>query len=175
MVQEVHFKKIYEEHKKLVYNMCLNYVLSRTDAEDIAQEVFVKVYHNYHTFNEEKASLKTWICRIAINQSLDFLKAKKAKKRLGFLSSIFYEDTNEPLKELVEVDHPGIQLEQKEEVDKILKIIYNLPENQKTAIILMKIEGRSQKEVAEIMDVSVKALESIIQRAKTNINSKLEG
>lgn len=173
MTNVAHFETIYNEHKNIVFNMCLHYVLNADDAEDITQEVFVKVYQRYHQYDATSASLKTWICRIAINHCLDFLKAKKSKKRFGFLSSLFQPVSNEPIINAVEVNHPGIVLENKKALENLLQIIYTLPENQKTAIILCKIEDRDQKEVAEIMDTSIKAVESLLQRAKQNIQKKL--
>lgn len=170
---ESHFETIYNEHKNIVFNMCLNYVLNPEDAQDITQEVFVKVHQKYHQYNAESATLKTWICRIAINHCLDFLKAKKTKKRFGFITSLFHPETNEPIASVVELNHPGVQTEDKEAIESLLKIIYSLPENQKTAIILSKIEDRPQKEVAEIMDTSIKAVESLLQRAKQSIQNKL--
>jgi RNA polymerase sigma-70 factor, ECF subfamily len=173
MTNESHFENIYHEHKNLVFNVCLHYVLNAEDAQDITQETFVKVYQRYHQYNAEAASLKTWICRIAINNCLDFLKAKKSKKRFGFLSSLFHTDSNEPLKEAIDINHPGIETEDKEALQSLLQIIYTLPDNQKTAIILTKIEDRPQKEVAEIMNISLKAVESLLQRAKQSIQKKL--
>jgi RNA polymerase sigma-70 factor, ECF subfamily len=173
MIAELKFEEFYNGHKNLVYNMCLHYVLNAEDAQDITQEVFVKVYQRYHQYNEEAASLKTWICRIAINHCLDFLKAKKSKKRFGFLSSLFYPDSNEPINDAIIINHPGIETEDKEALQNLLQIIYTLPENQKTAIILSKIEDRPQKEVAEIMNISLKAVEALLQRAKQNIQKKL--
>jgi RNA polymerase sigma-70 factor, ECF subfamily len=173
MINESHFESIYNEHKNLVYNMCLHYVLNTDDAQDITQEVFVKVYQRHHQYNAEAASLKTWICRIAINHCLDFLKSKKSKKRFGVLSSLFHPDSNEPISEAITINHPGIDTEDKETLQNLLQIIYTLPENQKTAIILCKIEDRPQKEVAEIMHTSLKAVESLLQRAKQTIQKKL--
>ncbi len=173
MINTVLFESIYNEHKKRVYNLCLQYVLNTEDAQDITQEVFVKIYQRQHQYDPLAASLKTWIYRIAINQCLDFLKSKKTKKRFGFISSLFYPETNEPINRVVAVNHPGIETEDKEALEKLLLIIYALPENQKTAIILNKIEDRPQKEVAEIMNTSVKAVESLLQRAKQTIQKKL--
>ncbi len=153
--------------------MCLHYVLNAADAQDITQEVFVKVYQKHHQYDRANASLKTWICRITINHCLDFLKAKKTKKRFGFLHSLFQQDSNEPVTDVVNFNHPGIETEYKAALQNLLQIIYSLPPNQKTAIILSKIEDRSQKEVAEIMDMSVKAVESLLQRAKQTIQKKL--
>jgi RNA polymerase sigma-70 factor, ECF subfamily len=170
MKDEALFESIYKEYKNLVFNVCLHYVLNREDAQDVTQEVFVKIYHHLHQYNRETASLKTWIYRIAINQSLDFLKAKRTKKRFGFISSLFHPDSNEPIHDLA---HPGIAMEDKESLEELLLIIQSLPEKQKTAIILTKVEDRPQKEVAEIMDINVKAVESLLQRAKQTIEKKL--
>ena len=173
MITDKHFEDLYEQHKNLVFNLCLNYVMNPEDAEDITQEVFVKVHQRYEQYDAEKASLKTWICQIAINHSLDFIKSKKTNKRFGFLTSLFHEDTNEPKEAIVRIDHPGIASEDKEALEKLLKIIYTLPDNQKTAITLTKIEDRPQKEVAEIMNISLKAVESLLQRAKQTIAKKI--
>ncbi len=168
------FESVYHEFKSLVFNVCLHYVLNREDAQDVAQEVFVKIYHNLHKYNSEAASLKTWIYRIAINQSLDFLKARKSLKRFGFLTSLFGADSIEPVHDVGQVSHPGAEMEERESVENLLLIIQSLPEKQKTAIILNKIEDRPQQEVAEIMGTSVKAVESLIQRAKTQIEKQLK-
>ena len=173
MVNDAQFEDIYNEHKKLVYNLCLQYVLNTEDASDITQEVFVKVYQRHNQHDPTLASLKTWIYRITINHCLDFLKARKSKKRFGFISSLFHADSNEPIEDASNVDHPGIQSEDKEAMQNLLLIIQSLPENQKTAIILTKIEDRPQLEVAEIMNTSVKAVESLLQRAKQTIQKKL--
>ena len=174
MAQPEEFEQIYKDYKNLVYNLCLHYVLNPEDAKDITQEVFVKIYQRYHQYDAAAASLKTWICRITINHSLDFLKAKKTKKRFGFLTSLFHPETNEPIASTLHVNHPGVTTEDKEGLENLLRIIYSLPENQKTAIILNKIEDRPQKEVADIMNTSVKAVESLLQRAKQTIAKKLE-
>lgn len=161
------FLTIYHTHKGLVYNLALQYVLSIEDAEEITQDVFVKVYEKYPTYRND-ASLKTWIYRITINQSLDFLKSKKAQKR-GFFFDHIALDNPESNIQLPTFNHPGVVLEQKERLEELLKAIYRLPENQKTVIILTKIEQNSIKEVAEIMDLSEKSIESLFQRAKKNL------
>jgi len=173
MTRNERFESIYKEYKNLVFNVCLHYVMNREDAQDITQEVFVKIHYQLDQYNPELASLKTWIYRIAINQSLDFIKAKRTKKRFGFITSLFHPESNEPLHDVAQTSHPGIAMEDKEDLDELLRIIYALPENQKTAIILTKIEDRPQKEVAEIMNINLKAVESLLQRAKQNIEKNL--
>ena len=174
MSKQIEFKAIYDEFKNLVYNLALNYVQNQADAEDITQEVFVKVHQNLDRYNPELASLKTWIYRISINQSLDALKSRKAARRFGFLTSLFQSDHIEPIGEIESYDHPGVALEDKEELEILFRRINSLTDNQKTVIILLKIEDRSQKEVAEIMNLNVKAVESLFQRAKLSLSKKLK-
>lgn len=169
----INFKDLYDTHSKMVYNLALQYVQNEADAEDIVQEVFVKVHQHLPKFNPAAASVTTWIYRITINQSLDFLRAKQAKKRKGFLSSLFGGEDNEPIVEAAHFNHPGVLAEDKEALQRVFAAINQLPENQRTALILMRLEGKSQKETAEIMELSAKAVESLVQRARQALGKKL--
>lgn len=165
------FEEIYNNHKKLVYNLALHYVNNTEDAEEITQDVFVKIYEKIPHFNHQ-SDIKTWIYRITINQSLDFIKAKQRKKNWFLFSNLRVDETKQSLN-VADINHPGIVLEQKEAVEKILKSITLLKEEQKTVLILLKIEGLSQAETAEIMRISTKAVESLFQRAKSNLKQIL--
>lgn len=165
------FEEIYSEYHKMVFNIALHYVQNIEDAEEITQDVFVKVFDSLGAF-KNKSTIKTWIYRISINQSLDFLKARNSKQR-SFLSSIFSLSDSKIFIEPVNFNHPGIELEHKEAYQKIFESINQLPDNQKTVIILLKIEGHTQTEAAEIMEIGVKALESLFQRAKSNLDKIL--
>lgn len=168
------FETVYNDYKQLVYNLALHYSLNTEDAQDITQEVFVKVYQHFHKHDPSTASMKTWIYRITVNHCLDFLRSRNAKRRSGFLISLFSKKTNEPLNEMIHFDHPGIIAEDKEELSHLLFIINELPDSQRTALILSKIEDRPQEEVAEIMNTTLKAIESLLQRAKQNLSKKLK-
>ena len=78
----MNFENLYQQYKKLVYNLSLHYTQNIEDAEEVTQDVFIRIYERMHTF-KEKSSIKTWIYRITINMSLDYLKAKKKKKKMG--------------------------------------------------------------------------------------------
>ncbi|CAA6799374.1 MAG: Unknown protein [uncultured Aureispira sp.] len=165
------FKEIYHLYKDLVYNLCLSYLPNTEDAEDATQEVFVKIHKQIASY-QGKAALKTWIYRIAINYCLDVLKAQKRVKRFAFISSIFYPNSNQIKHDLVEFKHPGTQLEQKEALALLFGHINNLPKQQKTVLILAKIEQLPLKEVAEIMNKTPKSVESLLGRAKQNLKKK---
>ena len=164
------FKSIYDEYCQLVYNVCLNYLQNTEDAEDVTQEVFVKIHRKLDTFNQQ-SSLKTWVYRIAINACLDYLKAQKNKKSVFFSISIMNNINVLPV--ISDFNHPGVLLENKEALKTLFEKINTLPVNQKTAIILKSIEKLSQKEIAETMNLSTKAVESLLSRARKNLKEKL--
>lgn len=172
MGSESQFDAIYHDFKNLVYNLALSYVHTTEEAEDCTQEVFVKIYQRFADYKPERASLKTWIYQITINHCLDVIRAAKSRKRFGFITSLFMPGTGEPIAEAAHFDHPGVALEDKEAVQRLFAIIDTLPDNQRTALILTKLEDRSVKETAEIMQLSPKAVESLLQRAKDNFLKK---
>lgn len=164
------FSSIYHDYKQLVYNVALHYLQNTEDAEEVMQDVFVKVYQSLDAFKNE-STLKTWIYRITINQSLDFIKKKKSKKHFfifGKKSDSEYEVNN-----ISTFEHPGIQLENKEEAKILFDVINTLPDNQKTAFILSKVDGLSNTEISEIMEMSISAIESLLFRAKKSLQEKL--
>jgi len=162
------FKELYHLYKNLTYNLCLSYL---PNTEDAVQEVFVKIHKQLPSY-QGKSTLKTWIYRITINYCLDVLKARKRIKRFAFITNIFYPDSNQIKHDLVEFNHPGTQLEQKEALEYLFQQIDGLPEQQKTALILVKVEQLSIKETAEIMNKTPKSVESLLGRAKQNLKKK---
>jgi len=156
-----------------VFNTAISFLQNREDAEDITQEVFIEVYHSLEKFKQQ-SSVSTWIYRITVNKSLDFLRKKSSKKRFGFMTSLFNKESGEINIDAGHFDHPGVLLEKKENARILFAAIELLSENQKTAFILFHVEELSQKEIAEVMNTSPKAVESLIQRAKATLKEKLE-
>lgn len=146
-------------------------VQDMTTAEDISQEVFVTVYKTILSFKEQ-SSISTWIYRITVNKCLDHLRAQSRQKRGGIFSKLFSIEGS--AMEAPDFVHPGVLAENREKAAYLFKAINSLPENQKTAFVLVHIEDLPQKEVAEIMDLSVKAVESLLQRGKANLRKYLE-
>ena len=167
----MNFELLYKQYADLVYTICLNYLQNSADAADATQEIFVKIYRNLASF-KGNSSPKTWIYRISINYCKDVLKSKKRKHRLAYMRSLFA--VSETLNNKIQsFDHPGIILEQKEATAALFKQINKLPANQKTALILSKIDGLSYQEVAQIMQKSPKSVESLVQRAKKNLKNSM--
>ena len=170
--EETAFKTIVETWKDMVYNTSLSIVQNPEDAEDIAQEVFVQVYESVHTFKGE-AKFSTWLYRITITKTMDHLRRKKRKKRFAFVQSLFGAG-NEMLHDPPDFHHPGVKLDNKETASEVFKAINKLPENQKIAFTLNKLEGLNYQEVSEVMNTTVSAVESLLHRAKLNLKKTLE-
>jgi RNA polymerase sigma factor (sigma-70 family) len=165
-----HFEKLYHEFKTLVFNVALNYLQNIEDAEEVTQDVFVKVYHSLERFNH-KSSYKTWIYRIAINQCLDFIKQKNSQKRF-FIFGKKSQNETEYLNS-TNFEHPGILMENQEDAAILFEVINTLTANQKTVFLLSKLDGMSNTDIAEIMQLSISSVESLIFRAKVALQDKL--
>ena len=166
-------EKIYEHYSVKVFNTVISYTKNQEDAEELHQDIFVTIYNTAASFRKD-SKVSTWIYRIAVNKSLDFLRKKKSIKRGGIFTSLYKKDSGDLAIESTDFIHPGIKMEQKENAKLLFQVIDTLQESQKTAFILTQIEGLSQKEAAEIMKVSRKAVESLLQRAKSNLKKELE-
>lgn len=166
------FRELVESRQSLVFNTVLGFLQNREDAEDVTQDVFVKVFEAIQQFKGESA-LSTWVYRVAVTTALEFLRRKKRKKRFGFLSPVFGED-NQPTLDLPDFEHPGVVLDNREKAGMLFKAIQQLPENQRIAFLLNKLEGLSYHEVSEIMQTSLSAVESLLHRAKSNLKEILK-
>ena len=169
--EEQAFKELVALFQDKVFNTALGLVQQHADAEDIAQEVFIQVYRSIKQFKGDSL-LSTWIYRITVTKSLDLLRSKKRKKRFGFVSSLF-GDKNQPIYEPGDFNHPGVQQERKEDAALLFKMVDQLPENQRTAFILNKVEEMSYREIGDILSISESAVDSLLQRAKQNLRKKL--
>ena len=164
------FADIVSERQQMVYNTALGIVQNEEDAEDITQEVFLKVYEGLKDFRRE-ASLSTWIYRITITTALDFEKQKKRHKRGGLLQRVF---GSREADETPDFNHPGVALDKKEDAAVLFLAIKKLPEKQRTAFLLHKIEGLTNSEIGEILTISLQAAESLQIRAKNNLRNYLK-
>lgn len=165
------FRTLVEQYQDRVFNTCLNFLRNDEDAEDVSQEVFIEVYSSLATFRGD-AQLSTWIYRIAVTKSLDFIRWKKRKKRFGFLQSLVNTE-GEDIDVADEFQHPGVQLEEKERAQILFQHIDTLPDNQRVALTLHMVEGLSQKEIADVLATSISSVESLIYRARTTLKKKL--
>ncbi len=158
------FDEVVTTYQSMVINVCYGFSGNREDAEDIAQDVFIKIWEKIHSFKNE-ASLKTWIYRIAVNASLNFIRKQKFHALLENLDKAFLF--------AMEGHDPEEETRLKEQKNRVRKAIGLLPKNQRIAITLQHMNDLSYYEIAEIMETSVSSIESLIFRAKKNLRKKL--
>ncbi len=169
--EESAFRELVTQFQDKVFNTALGLLQHHNEAEDIAQEVFIQVFRSIQNFKGESL-LSTWIYRITVTKSLDHLRSKKRKKRFGFISSLLNDD-NQPAFEPEDFNHPGVLQEKKEDAAILFAIIDQLPENQRAAFILNRVEDLSYREIAAILNTTESAVDSLLQRAKLNLRKKL--
>ena len=165
------FKKLVDEWQDMVYNTAVSIVQNEDDADDITQDVFIQVYQSVSSFKGE-SKFSTWLYRIIISKALDHVKKKKRKKRFGFMQSLFGTEGEENIQP-EEFNHPGVVMENKERAAELFKAMEQLPDNQRIAFTLHKLEAQKYQDIAAIMNLSLTAVESLIARAKGNLRKTL--
>jgi RNA polymerase sigma-70 factor (ECF subfamily) len=163
------FKDFVEQYQKLVLNICYKFVNNSDDANDVAQEVFIEAYRSIDKFRED-SKISTWLYRISVNKSLNFLRDNKKTKITDSYSGDVQKISADSLQTNTSPETNFINQERKEIID---KAINSLPDRQKTAFILQKKEDLSHEEISQVLGISVKAVESLIIRAKQNLQKKL--
>lgn len=157
------FKLLVDTYQLMVVNTCYAFVHDRDEAEDIAQDVFVQVFESLGRFRFE-SKLSTWLYRIAVNRSINHCKSPRGRAIKIDIDSWKQQEVAQS----VEMPQQQI-LEEQEQIELLHKAIDKLPENQRTALILNKYEELSYKEIADVMGVTLSSVESLIFRAKNNL------
>lgn len=165
------FAELVRSHKAQVIATCYRFLLDKQDAEDLAQEVFIEVFENVNRFRGD-AKLSTWIYRIAVTRCLDELKKRSRKKRFGSVTAFLgWKDVEELYPAGTQPDH---LLEHHEQQALLQKAMQALPENQRVAFTLSKVDGYDNHRIADIMQTTVMSVESLISRAKRALLAALE-
>ena len=167
------FQILVERHQASLLNLIYRFIGDRTKSQDLAQETFLRVWQGVRGYSP-KAKFTTWLYRIAANLCLNELKASRRKKWLRF----FHVDTNEQT--FGEEDFsdgsasPEDLLLLRERDRQLTQALQSLPENQRMALVLKRYDGLSYEEISRVMNCSVSAVESLLVRAKRNLQGKLK-
>jgi RNA polymerase sigma-70 factor (ECF subfamily) len=156
------FSALVCRHVKRFYSIAYRILNNKVEAEDIVQEAFLKLWEKPELWDETRqVKFTTWFYRVVTNLCLDHNKKKKPVR--------LPEDLP-----IIDGKPNGIELlEQRQKQAMLEKFIRELPERQQLALNLCFYEGLSNKEAAEIIDIKVKALQSLIMRAKITLKEKI--
>lgn len=171
------FSEILERYSKPLLNFIYRFLLNREEAEDLCQEVFLRIYQNAGKLKPQ-AKFSTILYKIASNLCIDYLRRRKTKNSTISLTSLETEiSTNKGtmLRQIPDNKTPQPQtlLEETEKSKKIYAAFQSLPESQRLALILKIYEDKSYQEIAEIMETTVPSVESLLFRARQNIKNQL--
>ncbi|TET25795.1 MAG: sigma-70 family RNA polymerase sigma factor [Candidatus Aminicenantes bacterium] len=166
------FELLVRKYKTTVYNTIYSIIGNAQEADDIAQEVFLKVYTKADSF-KGKSSFSTWLYRITVNRCVDELRRRKNK--IISYETEFNQEEKLKLKDVLASRENDIteKLRQKELQDIIQKAMNSLPEKYRIILTLKEIEGLSYKEISQIMKISLAKVKIWLFRARQKLKGKL--
>jgi RNA polymerase sigma-70 factor (ECF subfamily) len=166
----VAFEALIERHQALVAGTVARMLGSNSDVEDIAQQVFIRVWKSAGRY-VVRAKFTTWLLKITRN--LVFNEMRRAKRHPQVPVQIDPEAEELPLKDEVTMT-PDATLLQEELQGKIDSAIAQLPDTQRMALVLRRYQELSYEEIAEVLELSVAAVKSLLFRARTELRERLQ-
>jgi RNA polymerase sigma-70 factor (ECF subfamily) len=163
------FEKLIERHQALVAGTVARMLSSNSDVEDIAQQVFIRVWKSARRY-VPRAKFTTWLLKITRNLVFNELRRTKRHAHVPLQSEPGAEDP--PLKDETNLA-PDTSLLESELQRTIEEAILQLPETQRLALVLRRYEQMSYEQIAEVLDLSVPAVKSVLFRARSELRSRL--
>ena len=155
------FTEIVSRHLNAVVLFALRYVGRRAEAEDVAQEAFIRIWKNAAKWEPKGFSFRSWLYRITYNLCIDELRKRKPVSDVDEDNLPYYGG------------QPDDDLYRDEQQKKVARALGDLPERQRTAITLSVYQGLSNRDAAQVMEISIEALESLLSRARRTLRKKM--
>lgn len=169
------FKALVDRYQRQILNLTFRYIGNRSEAEDLTQEVFFRVWKSARHY-EPKARFTTWLYRIAINLCINRRRSLRIRKWFTVSESDPQSRASDEIRTANWADSPATpekNLIQSERIQQVKKAINGLPSSQRLATILRIYDELSYKEISEILSCSVPAVDALLIRAKKNLRKKL--
>ena len=163
------FRTLVERYQERVCRVVSRFAKDRNEAEDLAQEVFVKVFRKLHTFQQD-SSFYTWVYRIAVNTSTDHLSRHK-RRRLHLVEDTGTLDNGDRIEGADGAAEPLLEKEMREVTREVLQ---GLPEKYRTILVLREYEDLSYTAISEVLGCSIGTVESRLFRARKRFKEALE-
>jgi RNA polymerase sigma-70 factor (ECF subfamily) len=168
------FEMLVEKYKQPVINLVARTINDLTEAEDVAQHVFVQVFKSAHRY-EVTAKFSTWLFTIARNLSLNEIR-RRSRHPASSLDETYADDDDHPIRQAPDTRTvgPTERMLQGELEAKVEEAIADLPEKQRTALLMCRHEEFSYEEIARVVDCSLSATKSLIHRARETLKERLK-
>lgn len=167
------YRCLVERYQGRIYSVVYGMVRNREDARDLSQEAFVKAYRNLERFRFS-ASFYTWLCRIAMNVSIDHIRKQKIRRSTDYDDGIVTKDAGGVISLAHHRGDPSRNMERKQLRERIAAALDTLPDDQKEAIVLREIDGLSYKEISDIMDIPEGTVMSRLYYARKKLQAALK-
>jgi RNA polymerase sigma-70 factor (ECF subfamily) len=166
------FEALMRKYFPLILNFTYRYIGNRETAEDLTQEVFIRVYNSAARYSP-RSRFKTWIYTIAKNISINELR--RLKRAPASLDEHFKVDDDKLRSQMADqnITNPDDKMIQTNMISIIRAAVNDLPVNQRTAVILRRYDDFSYHEISKVMNLSVGAVKSLLNRARKNLKNKM--
>ena len=164
---ELAFREIVERYQSKVFSIIYGILRNHNDAEDIAQQVFTKVYFSIRSF-DFRSSLLTWIYKITVNECYDYLRKRRVRK-LVYESDFSAEDaTRAQSTDAARDQSPGVD-DSLAQRDYVLKLLSKVSEEDRTLMLLKEVEGHSVEELAQMTGMNENTIKVKLFRARRKL------
>src|SRR5947209_14544358 len=164
---ELAFREIVERYQAKVFSIIYGILRNRNDAEDIAQQVFAKIYFSIKNF-DFRSSLLTWIYKITVNECYDYLRKKRVRKLV--YDSDFSADESQRMENTEPAtDHAPAVDQRLAQHDLILKLLSKISEEDRSLILLKEVEGHSVEELSQMTGMNENTIKVKLFRARQKL------
>ena len=157
---------IVRERHARIYNLAYRFTGRPDEAEDLTQEVFLKVYRTLHLYRAESGALETWIVRVARNHFIDHYRKYKVEKTQTTTLEDHFEVATSPT---TRIETPAEALDRKEAGDRVHRLLEKLPQDQREAVVLRDLEELTYEEISELLKVPIGTVKSRINRGRIEL------
>lgn len=166
------YDKIVNSYKNRVFGMAYKFTGDYDESQDLAQEVFLKIYRQIKNFREE-SKLSTWIYRISVNTCLDWKKKKEKMKSINFSNMVNEENRDQIIDIKDESLSPDRIILQDEDQKQVHKLIYELSDKYKTVLIMYHFNEMSYQDISKALDIPERTVETRLYRARRMLKDKI--